>query len=115
MSWLTSLRPSRQFIRRTGLALATCVVMCGIAVAVNIAGIQIIGSVGGWEQWLRAHSRYFLVWRLFLYVATACGWWWMRRRLLQRESNAHQRLLRTEVSSVIAIILLEASQLLLNG
>ena len=46
--------------------------------------------MAGWEQWLAAASGYFLVWRLCLYGATACGWMWMRRRLLAREGDDAQ-------------------------
>ncbi|OYW19494.1 MAG: hypothetical protein B7Z52_03505 [Burkholderiales bacterium 12-64-5] len=55
--------------------------------------------------------------RLLLYAATAYGWWWMRGRLRQREpsAEAHKRLLRTEIAAVIAVVALEASQLLRHG
>jgi hypothetical protein len=41
----------------------------------------------------------------------------MRRRLLRREPSreTHQRLLRTEIAAVIAVVALEASQLLRHG
>ena len=50
-------------------------------------------------------------------VDEAYGWWWMRRRLLRREPprETHQRLLRTEIAAVIAVVALEVSQLLRHG
>lgn len=100
--------------RRVGIALLWTLLVVGIAVAVNVAGIHMVGGVDGWQRWLQAHAGHFFVWRLCLYGATAYGWWRMRRRLLRREPSreAHQRLLRTEVAAVIAVVVLEASQLL---
>ena len=91
--------------------------VAGIAVGVNVVGLHIVGSIDGWEQWLREYSGHFLVWRLLLYAATACGWWWMRRRLREREPSAetHQRLLRAEIAAVVTLVLLEGSQLLRSG
>src|SRR3546814_13169259 len=87
------------------------------AVAVNSAVIHVVGGVEGWQHWLQADDGHFFVWRLCLYGATAYGWWWMRRRLLRREPSreTHQRLLRTEIAAVIAVVALEASQLLRHG
>jgi len=111
------LRPAWLFNRRVGLALLCALAVAGIAVAVNVAGIHVVGSIDGWERWLRAHEAHFFVWRLLLYAVTGYGWWWMRRRLRQRESGpeAHQRLLRVEVAAVITLVLLEGSQLLRHG
>ena len=109
--------PTWLFNRRVGIALLWVLLLAGIAVAVNVAGIHVVGSIDGWERWLRAHSAHFLVWRLFLYAATAYGWWRMRQRLRQRELGAgtHQRLLRVEIAAVVTIVLLEGSQLLRHG
>lgn len=117
MTVRTWLRPPWLFIRRVGTTLMWALLVVGIAVAVNIAGIHVVGGIGGWEPWLRAHSTHFFVWRLLLYAATACGWWWMRQRLRQREPAAetHQRLLRIEIAAVVTLVLLEGSQLLRNG
>jgi hypothetical protein len=103
----------RLFNRRLGLALLWALGITGVAVIVNMAGIHVIGSIEGWERWLHAHSIHFLVWRLMLYAATAYGWWRMRQRLRQREPspNARQRLMRIEIAAVIALVLLEVSQL----
>ena len=111
------LRPAWLFNRRVGMALLVALLVASIAVAVNIVGISIVGSIDDWERWLRAHSAHFLVWRLLVYPATAYGWWWMRRRLREREpdSESHQRLLRVEIAAVVTIVLLEASQLLRAG
>ena len=113
MTW----RPLRWlFSRRAAKALLWTVLIVADAVAANIAGIYLVGSVAGWERWLAA-AGYFFVWRLCLYGATAYGWWWMRRRLLRREPSreTHQRLLRTAIAAVIAVVALEVSQLLRHG
>lgn len=111
------LRPAWLLNRRVGIALLWLLVVAGISVVVNVTGIQVVGSIDGWERWLRAHAAHFFVWRLLLYAATAYGWWWMRGRLRQREPSgeAHQRLLRVEIAAVITIVLLEGSQLLRHG
>ena len=111
------LRPAWLFNRRMGIALLWTLLVASIAEAVNFAGIHIVGSIGGWEGWLRAHAAHFFVWRLLLYATTACGWWWMRQHLRQREpaAEAHQRLLRVEIAAVLTLVMLEGSQLLRNG
>lgn len=113
----TWLRPRWLFSRRVAKALLWTVVVVAAAVGANIAGIYLAGSIAGWEQWLAARSGYFLVWRLCLYGATAYGWVWMRRRLLAREADpqARRRLLRSEIAGVVAIVALEASQLMQAG
>ncbi len=107
----TWLRPRRRLSRRAAKALLWTVVLVGAAVGANIVGIYLVGSLANWERWLAAASGYFLVWRLCLYGATACGWVWMRRRLLAREADAHarRRLVRSEIAGVVAIVALEAS------
>ena len=117
MSRLAGLRLSGLFSRRVGGALLWTLLVLGVAAAVNVVGIRAVGSIEGWERWLRAHTYHFFVWRLLLYTATAYGWWWMRQRLSQREPQAevHRRLLRVEMAAVVAIAVLEASQLLRHG
>lgn len=117
MSWLAELWPSRRLNRRVGVALLWGVLVAIIAVAVNLAGIQVVGSVDGWDRWLHAHAAYFFAWRLLLYAATAYGWWWVRRRLRQREPSeeVHQRLLRIEIAAMATLVLLEGSQMLRQG
>lgn len=117
MTARTWLRPWWMFNRRVGIALLWALLVVGIAVAVNVAGIHVVGGIGGWERWLRTHSAHFFAWRLLLYAATACGWWWMRQRLRQREPAAetHQRLLRTEIAAVATLVLLEGGQWLRNA
>ena len=106
LSWL--------FNRRVGTAFAWTLVAIGVAAAINVVGIHAIGSISGWELWLHTHSHLFLLWRLALYLLTAYGWWRMRKRLQQREPapETHRRLLRTEISAVLAIVLFEGSRLL---
>ena len=117
MSRLAWLRLPWLFNRRVGVALLWTLLVVAAAVAVNIAGIHVVGGVAGWQHWLQAHAGHFFVWRLCLYGATAYGWWWMRRRLLRREPSreTHQRLLRTAIAAVIAVVALEVSQLLRHG
>lgn len=105
------------FNRRVGMALFWSALVLGAAVAVNLAGIRIVGGIDGWERWLRAHAMVFLAWRLCLYAGTAWGWWWMRRRVQQREAAAEtrQRFLRIEVAAVVAIVLMEGSAWLQHG
>ena len=113
----TWLRPTWLFNRRVALALLWVLAVAGIAAGVNVVGLHVVGSIDGWERWLREHSAHFLAWRLLVYAATAYGWWWMRRRLREREPSpeAHQRLLRVEIAAVVTLVLLEGSQLLRSG
>ena len=109
-TWLLNRRVASGLLRTL---LWVLLVAC-VAVGVNIAGIHVVGSVEGWQRWLKANRGYFLAWRLLLYAATAYGWWWMRRCLLEREpsAEAHHRLRRVEIAAVITLALLEASQVL---
>jgi hypothetical protein len=102
------------FTARMGRALLWTLLVVMVAVGINLMGIHLIGNFDGWSRWLHAQAGYFLAWRLCLYTATGYGWWWMRRRLRQREtsSDAHRRLLRTEIAAVLAMGLLEGSVLL---
>ena len=102
------------FIRRTRRALLWTLILLTLAVAANVAGIYLMGSVAGWERWMAQASGYFLLWRLCLYGATGYGWVWMRRRLLARETGteAKRRLLRAEIAGVAGIVALEASLLM---
>lgn len=111
------LRPRWLFSRRATKALLGALLVLAAAVTANIAGIYLAGSIAGWERWLAAAAGYFLVWRLCLYAATACGWIWMRRRLLAREEDAQapRRLMRSEIAGVVAIVALEASLLMQAG
>ena len=99
------------FNRRTRRALLWTLILLTLAVAANVAGIYLMGSVAGWERWMAQSSGYFLLWRLCLYGATAYGWLWMRRRLLAREpgAEARRRLIRAEVAGAVAMVALEAS------
>lgn len=86
--------------------------VASIAAAANLAGIQAVGSVDGWQQWLQEHAVHFLAWRVVVYSATAYGWWWMRQRVLRRENTAEarRRVRRIEVAAVATILLLEIGQ-----
>jgi len=106
-----NLRPRWLFNRNVGKALLWTVLVLALAVAANVLGIYLLGSIDDWQHWLNAAAGVFLVWRLCLYAATIYGWRWMRRRLLARENSveAKRRLVRSEVAAVIAVAALEIS------
>ncbi|WP_246288290.1 hypothetical protein [Achromobacter pestifer] len=106
-----------RFTRRVASALLWTLLLLAVAVAVNVLGIRLAGSVGGWQRWMEAHASHFLAWRLLLYASTAWGWIWMRRRLREREPerSARQRMLRAEIAAVLAIMALEISQVVQVG
>ena len=87
------------------------------AAAVNLIGIRMAGNAEAWDLWMKQHIAWFFAWRLLLYAATIAGWIWMRRRLIAREPGraTHLRLLRVEISAVVAFVALEASLLLRSG
>ncbi len=68
------LRPRWLLNRRVARALLWTLLLIALAVAANIAGIYLVGSIADWEQWLADAAGYFLLWRLCLYGATAYGW-----------------------------------------
>jgi hypothetical protein len=109
-------RLSGRVIRRAGIALLWMLLLLGGAVAANLLGIRVLGSLGEWAQWLDAHAGYFQVWRLLLYVGIVRGWLWMRQRLLTREpgDETRSRLMRIELAAIAAVAVLEGS-LLLQG
>jgi hypothetical protein len=49
------------FKHRVGFALLWGLLVAGIAVAVNVAGVHVVGSIDGWERWLHAHAAHFFV------------------------------------------------------
>jgi hypothetical protein len=102
--------------RRVGIALLGTAGLIAAAIAANLLGIYLLGSLESWARWLAQTSGYFLLWRLCLYAATVWGWHWMRRRLLRREPEraSRRRLVRTEIAGVVTIVTLECS-LLLRG
>lgn len=100
------------WLQRASLVLLWSILLLAVAVAINLVGIHMAGSIESWQQWLAAHASLFLIWRLLLYACTVWGWIWMRRRLLARqpEASARQRLLRAEIAAVLAVAALEISQ-----
>jgi len=108
-----NLRPRWLFNRNIGKALLWVVLLLALAVAANVLGIYLLGSIHDWQHWLSAAAGVFFVWRLCLYAATVYGWRWMRHRLLAREAggDARKRLIRAEVAAVIAVAALEISLL----
>lgn len=103
------------FNKRTAQALAWSALLLLVAVVVNVAGIGIVGDIQGWSQWLDAHARIFLIWRIVLYLALGYGWWRIRRRIGGRIAGAEgsartrARLIRVEVAAVVALLMLEIS------
>ena len=50
------LRPRWLFCRRAAKALLWTALIVAAALAANVAGIYLVGSVAGWERWLAAAS-----------------------------------------------------------
>jgi len=102
------------FNRRVVLALTWVLTIALVAVVINLIGIRLIGSVGGWTGWLASHRWSLMAWRMYLYAATGYAWWWMRQRVRRREPSpeTHSRLLRTEIAAVMVIAALETAALL---
>ncbi len=100
------------FNRRVGRALLWMLGLLAVAIAANVVGIRLAGSLEGWQRWMIDNAGLFFVWRVLLYAGTVRGWLWMRRRLRAREpeGGSQQRLLRVEIAAVLAVIALEASQ-----
>ncbi|MCX8588478.1 MULTISPECIES: hypothetical protein [unclassified Gilliamella] len=105
------------FNRSVALFLLSLIGLMGVAMMINVVGIQITGTMGNWRNWLAHHSYYFLIWRIVLYTLVIMGWLWAKRRLTARELRHYpqshitlkQRFLRIEVATVIAFIVLELS------
>ena len=90
-----------------------CVIALTRHIGVSIARVtQIDADAVTWQQWLHDHALHFLIWRLFLYGATAGGWIWARRRKLQRfpTQEMAQQMLRTEVFVVALIVVFEVQK-----
>ena len=102
------------FSRRVVLTAGWVIALIVVAVGVNLIGIHIVGSVGGWNGWLESHRGLFFAWRLCVYGVTAWGWWWMRRRVRERETTSGVRvqLWRAEIATVVVVLLLEGSVML---
>ncbi|ATE58723.1 hypothetical protein [Thauera sinica] len=107
----------RRWGQRLDPALLWTILLLVAAIAANLVGIRLAGSIEGWQRWMDAQAGHFLAWRLLLYAGTAWGWLWMRRRLLAREPEAgsHHRLLRAELGAVLAIAALEISRFVQAG
>lgn len=106
----------RLFKRRTVRTLVWAAALLAAAVAANLMGIHMLGSLAGWQRWLEESSVYFLMWRLLVYGVTASLWLRMRGQLLAREAEplSRKRLLRAEIAGVLALVALEASVLIGN-
>lgn len=92
------------------LLLGILVLLFFAALVANILGIYLCGGIADWQQWLKAHSVHFFVWRLCLYLTLLAAWPWARWRRLQRDPNSARALHIFEALSVGAIVFSEASQ-----
>lgn len=117
MSRLTWLRLPWLFNRRVGVILLWTLLVFGVAFAMTLIGIRTIGSIQGWQNWLRAQAGYFFVWRVGVYGVTAYFGWQTHRHLRQRQSNAadYQPLRLIGVGAVITVLVTESSQWLQHG
>lgn len=106
-----------RLLGRAGTASVWAFLLIAAAATVNFIGIRMAGNAEAWDLWMKQRSVWFLGWRLLLYAATVAGWIWMRHRLVAREPGraTHLRLLRVEISAVVAFIALEASLLPRSG
>lgn len=113
----TGRRRLAELFGRAGTASLWALLLLVTAGLVNLVGIRMAGDSESWELWMKAHSAWFLAWRVLLYAGTVAGWIWMRRRIIEREPDraTHLRLLRIEIAAVAAFIALEASLLLRSG
>ena len=80
---------------------------------VNAVGMMSLGGVRQWAHWFQDHRLYFLLWRILIYGITVYAWLAMRRRVLTAEPDGAtaMRLLRAEVSAIVAVVLIEGVQL----
>lgn len=101
--------PIRRYCRRLAWAGIWVVVLITAAILASWAGIQAVGSQTAWHLWLKSHAVGFLVGRLCLYGAIGYGWWRLHPRLLRREPSARARLLRVEIATGTALLLMEAN------
>jgi len=103
----------RLFNRRLAEALLWALLITLVAVAINLIGIHVLGTVTSWNHWLKNHRGYLLAWRLCLYGATAYGWWRMRQRMVGFGSNAEAlRWNRTEIAAVLTVLASEGAAFL---
>ncbi len=90
--------------------------LVSVAAAINLFGIRVVGTIHGWDSWLRAHSRWFFCWRLCVYGLTAYGWWRMRARMTQHEpAAASRRLHRVEIAAGLTVLAFEGALLIHPG
>jgi hypothetical protein len=98
-------------VRRIGTPILWGLLVVFVAVGINLLGIEMLGDLHRWHQWLQSHAGYFMTWRLCLYGVTAYGWHRTRHRLLglSDTAGANRRLVRAEIAAVLTIAVLEAS------
>lgn len=99
-------RPVRRLLVIMTLLLTSVFVLAFIA---TFVGIQLLGGVDNWQQWLDDHVGHFFTWRLCLYAAALAIWLWVRRRRLAHDPQSRQQLRRIEVLGILGIALSEAS------
>lgn len=98
-----------KWVRQLSSALLWALGIVIVGAVISFLGIRLLGSVQGFESWLKDHRFQLLAWRLLLYAATVTGWHWMRRRVLLREpqDTTRARLRRCELSALAVILALE--------
>ncbi|QRI92994.1 hypothetical protein JQN63_14410 [Delftia lacustris] len=109
MSQDDTVQPKRRW--RLAKALLWSLAAIAAAVAANVVGIALIGSIDGWQRWLHHTAPYFLVWRLGLYGALIYAWLRVRRTQLawRQRGPARQQLRRAEIAALLALAVQEIS------
>lgn len=105
------------FNRSIALFLVSVLVLMSVAFFINMIGIHVTGTIDNWRNYLSQNAPYFLMWRLVLYSLMIFGWLWVKKRLIAREYSQDeqsttvlkQRLLRIELATAIAFVMLEVS------
>ncbi|MDA8520380.1 hypothetical protein [Acidovorax sp. NCPPB 4044] len=113
MTWFGERRGARLVMRSVGRATIWVGLLIGVAVAINLLGIRAVGGAAAWEQWIKAHASFFMVWRIFLYTVAILMWRRLRIRLQRAGTGVEElgRIRRVEVAAVLAALLLEAGNL----
>lgn len=106
-------RGAMSIVRSVGSATIWIGLLIALAVAINVLGIRAVGGAAAWEQWLRAHAGFFLAWRILLYTVAILFWRRLGVRLQQAGAGVEElaRIRRVEIAAVLAVLLLEASNL----
>ncbi|TYD33898.1 hypothetical protein CEK63_13225 [Xanthomonas sontii] len=106
-------RGAKSVVRSLGRASIWVGLLIGMAVALNVLGIRAVGGADAWERWIKAHAGYFMAWRILLYALAILLWRRLRVRLRQACTSVEElaRIRRVEIAGVLAVLLLEVSNL----